>query len=202
MFHIHEAVLAAQLGASPHKPSQPTSPHFPRSPSLPNMPINIVANWLRIALLVLSFLSFLPQLRHTIAKRSSTGISLCYLLFNLFSVTEQFSLAFFFVVDHVGNPTVFCHDPVTVGDWLNLVQTGVVGGVWLGLYVKCLVLLSSSHGGIVNRTCSGASSASSSPQTTTTSPNSSSSHSTSPFCTSGSLTSCTTTCIRPAKPAK
>ncbi|KAF2826715.1 hypothetical protein CC86DRAFT_405973 [Ophiobolus disseminans] len=108
------------------------------------MTFSLVPNWLRIALLALSLLSFLPQLRHTIYRKNGTGISICYILFNLFSATEQFSMAFYFVVEHIGNPTAFCHDPVTTGDWLNFAQTAIVAVLWLVLFTVCL-LLPSNH---------------------------------------------------------
>ncbi|KAH8709945.1 hypothetical protein GQ44DRAFT_742971 [Phaeosphaeriaceae sp. PMI808] len=95
-------------------------------------------NWLRIFLLILSVLSFIPQFRHTIHTRNSTGISIGYALLNLISATEQFSLTFFLLVNS-NDSYFFIHDPINAGDWLNFAQLTVVALLWLSLS-KSLVL--------------------------------------------------------------
>ncbi|KAK3937885.1 hypothetical protein QBC46DRAFT_410768 [Diplogelasinospora grovesii] len=100
-----------------------------------------VPSWLRILLLVLSFASFLPQLRLLWVQRDSSGISLYYVLFNLLVATEQFTLSFFFVVNHRFEDTqVFVHTPPDVGDILNLTQFAVVWALWLMIFAACLTL--------------------------------------------------------------
>lgn len=78
-------------------------------------------------------LSFVPQICRTVARRQSSGISTYYILFNLISATEQFALAFFFVVNNFEEPDFFVHSPVNAGDWMNLVQTAVITLLWLAL---------------------------------------------------------------------
>jgi uncharacterized protein with PQ loop repeat len=82
-------------------------------------------------LLIASAISFIPQLHRTISKRESTGISTFYLLFNLISATEQFALAFFFIVNYTEDSDFFVHHPKNAGDWINLVQMSVVAVLWL-----------------------------------------------------------------------
>ncbi|KAF1841897.1 uncharacterized protein K460DRAFT_358591 [Cucurbitaria berberidis CBS 394.84] len=108
-----------------------------------------VPNWIRIILLLSSVLSFAPQLRRTISRKTSSGISTFYLLFNLISTTEQFALAFFFIVDNFEQPDVFVHRPINAGDWINLAQTTVVAILWLTLFCVCLYLPSDRRVGSV-----------------------------------------------------
>jgi uncharacterized protein with PQ loop repeat len=82
-------------------------------------------------LLILSVLSFVPQLHRTISQKNSSGISVYYVLFTLISTTEQFALAFFYTVNHIEEPDMFVHLPVNTGDWLNLAQTAIVALIWL-----------------------------------------------------------------------
>jgi uncharacterized protein with PQ loop repeat len=63
----------------------------------------------------MSLLSFVPQLHRTSSRKSSSGISVYYTLFNLISATEQFALAFFLVVNHIDDPEMFVHAPVNTG---------------------------------------------------------------------------------------
>jgi hypothetical protein len=53
------------------------------------------------------------------------------LLFNLISATEQFALAFFFIVNYTEDSDFFVHHPRNAGDWINLVQMSVVAVLWL-----------------------------------------------------------------------
>lgn len=75
---------------------------------------------------VFSLVSFLPELRDIWVRKDSTGISLYYVLFNLISATEQFTLGFFLLFTN--DSDVFIHDPINTGDWLNLAQLTVA---WL-----------------------------------------------------------------------
>ncbi|KAI0535442.1 hypothetical protein GGR58DRAFT_504262 [Xylaria digitata] len=82
-------------------------------------------NWLRIILLILSCLSFLPQIL----------MLLYYVLFNLVVATELFSLAFFFVTNQIDGSDFFVHNPPNVGDWLNLAQFTAVYVLRLLIFV-------------------------------------------------------------------
>ncbi|KFZ18427.1 hypothetical protein V502_04103 [Pseudogymnoascus sp. VKM F-4520 (FW-2644)] len=102
------------------------------------MTTNLVPNWLRIILSILSFLSFIPQLRLTWAKKDSSDVSLNYILLILISATEQFNIGFFFVASHSFDSDIFVHDPRNTGDWLNLAQLTVVWIMSLVLFALCL----------------------------------------------------------------
>ncbi|KAF2281487.1 uncharacterized protein EI97DRAFT_410356 [Westerdykella ornata] len=91
-------------------------------------------------LLVFSVVSFVPQTYRTITRANSSGISTYYLLFNLISTIEQFTLAFFYIENNFGDPEFFVHSPINAGDWLNLAQEAVVVILWLTLFVICLYL--------------------------------------------------------------
>jgi uncharacterized protein with PQ loop repeat len=112
------------------------------------MAIHNVPNWIRmhvsnprlvsltilmppILLLILNVLSFVPQLTRTLSRKASSGISTYYVLFNLISTTEQFVLAFFYIVNDFDNSDFFVHNPINAGDWINLAQTAVVAIFWL-----------------------------------------------------------------------
>ncbi|KAH8897577.1 hypothetical protein GQ53DRAFT_817870 [Thozetella sp. PMI_491] len=111
-----------------------TSP--PDEPQLGGM--DILPNWLRIVLSILSLLSFLPELLHIKTKKDSTGVSLYYVLWNLVSVTEQFALGFLSIVNDIDAPTFFAGFPRTLGDWLNLWQLTLVWLVFLLFFGVCL----------------------------------------------------------------
>ncbi|KAI0380575.1 hypothetical protein F5Y04DRAFT_94357 [Hypomontagnella monticulosa] len=102
------------------------------------MSTDVVPNWLRIILLTLSLTSFIPQLNRIFSTKDSSGISLYYILFNLISSTEQFTIAFIYLVNLAGNSDVFANPRPTVGDWLNLCQTTLVWTCWLVLFAACL----------------------------------------------------------------
>jgi uncharacterized protein with PQ loop repeat len=94
-------------------------------------------------LTALTAISFVPQLRLLWVRRSSAGISPCYVLFNLISATELFTISFYFLVNHVEPADVFIHEPPAVGDWLNLAQLALVWVLWLAVYVfifRCCVV--------------------------------------------------------------
>jgi uncharacterized protein with PQ loop repeat len=86
-------------------------------------------------LLILSFLSFLPQLHLLWSKRDSSGISPYYILFNLLSATSQLTISFYGVVNAIEPSDVFVHNPVDAGDWLNLIHFAVVWGLWVIMFV-------------------------------------------------------------------
>ncbi|ORX95928.1 hypothetical protein BCR34DRAFT_594014 [Clohesyomyces aquaticus] len=97
-----------------------------------------VPDWIRIVLLVSSVLSFVPQLHRIFTRKTSSGISTCYVLFNLISTTEQFTLAFFCIVNNFDDSDFFVHSPVNAGDWINWAQMAVLGLLWLSLFFVCL----------------------------------------------------------------
>jgi hypothetical protein len=86
-------------------------------------------------LVILSFISFLPQLRLLWLKRDSSGISIYYVLFNLISATELATMSFFFLVNNTEGSDVFVNQPPNAGDWLNFAQLAVVCVLWLIVYV-------------------------------------------------------------------
>ncbi|PVH79612.1 hypothetical protein DL98DRAFT_516030 [Cadophora sp. DSE1049] len=102
------------------------------------MAISSVPNWVRIILLLLSCASFLPQLRLLWLRRDSSGISLYYVLFNIISATEQFTISFYCVVNSIEPADVFVNNPPSVGDWLNFVQFALVWVLWLAFFAACL----------------------------------------------------------------
>ncbi|KAJ6110195.1 hypothetical protein N7486_002430 [Penicillium sp. IBT 16267x] len=85
-----------------------------------------IPDWLRIILILLSGASYLPQLHRIWVHGNCQGISLGYLLLNLISATEQFTIGFFILVNHKGGTDLFVETPVTAGDWLNLAQLTLV----------------------------------------------------------------------------
>ncbi|KAG6356305.1 hypothetical protein INS49_015692 [Diaporthe citri] len=95
-------------------------------------------DWLRIVLLVLSFASFLPQLQLLWLRRDSSGLSLCYVLFNLVVATELFTIDLAILVS-VDGGDIFVHAPATTGDWLNLAQFGTVWVMWIMVLIACIV---------------------------------------------------------------
>ncbi|KAH6873477.1 hypothetical protein B0T10DRAFT_235283, partial [Thelonectria olida] len=88
----------------------------------------------------------LPQLRRVLAKGDSSNISLYYLLFNLISATEQFSLGFFYIVSHYDDSRIFVSTPRNVGDWLNLTQLTMVWIMFLALFATCIFFSPDTRG--------------------------------------------------------
>ncbi|GAP90755.1 hypothetical protein SAMD00023353_5200940 [Rosellinia necatrix] len=100
-----------------------------------NMP-----NWLRILLLILTCVSFAPQLHRLVRRRGdASGISLQYVLLNLASATELFALGFLVVADSPEPSDIFAHDPREAGDWINLANFAVVWALWLVILLVCVV---------------------------------------------------------------
>lgn len=90
------------------------------------------------ALVIATALSFLPQLCR-IASRDgdASGISLLYALLNLIVATELFAIAFCFVYETAAGSDFFVHNPVTVGDRLNIANLWVISISWFALSVHC-----------------------------------------------------------------
>ncbi|KAL4883163.1 hypothetical protein BJY04DRAFT_216461 [Aspergillus karnatakaensis] len=98
---------------------------------------------IRVLLTICAALSFFPQIQQIRSQRSSAGIAIFYLLFNLISATEHFAIFFFVLVnlDHSHGTKSLDHlinSPPTAGDWLNLCQVTVV---WIMfLILTCFVV--------------------------------------------------------------
>ncbi|KAK4170666.1 hypothetical protein QBC36DRAFT_341471 [Triangularia setosa] len=107
-------------------------------------------NWLRIVLLLLSFVSFLPQLQLLYVHKDSAGLSLFYVLFNLIVATELFTLSFLFVVNYArefDKPNMFVHAPLNAGDRINLAQFTLVWVLWLVIFIASLAWRSNADHG-------------------------------------------------------
>ncbi|GKT52455.1 uncharacterized protein ColSpa_12636 [Colletotrichum spaethianum] len=91
---------------------------------------NVLPNWARLTLNILTVASYLPQYHRLREQGHCDGLSLYYLVFNLISATEQFAIGFFLNVTDNGfpRPDVFVNNPATPGDWFNFCQLAVV---WL-----------------------------------------------------------------------
>ncbi|KAK0660439.1 hypothetical protein QBC41DRAFT_330939 [Cercophora samala] len=99
-----------------------------------------VPNWLRVVFLILSLLSFQPQIARLYHRRDSAGISLYYVLFNLIIATELFSISFFHIANNrYGGTDSFVHDPPSFGDLLNLAQFTVVWMAWVIILALCII---------------------------------------------------------------
>ncbi|KAJ5493933.1 hypothetical protein N7463_010020 [Penicillium fimorum] len=92
--------------------------------------------WFRVILLILATISFLPQLLRIRTKQSITGVSPCYILCNLISATEQFTIYFYLLVNEYDpeGGTIFLHTPPSAGDWFSLCHSAVVSLLFLSLY--------------------------------------------------------------------
>ncbi|OBT49898.1 hypothetical protein VE04_09418, partial [Pseudogymnoascus sp. 24MN13] len=100
----------------------------------------------RTILIVLTALSFLPQFYQLWSKKDSKGISISYVLANLLVATEQLTLVTYVTInvpESAGG--TFTHDPLSTGDWLNLVQTFVTWLLFLVLFSLCLHLSPPRH---------------------------------------------------------
>ncbi|OAA59019.1 hypothetical protein SPI_06221 [Niveomyces insectorum RCEF 264] len=84
----------------------------------------LVPIWLSIVLLVLTGLSFMPQLARFWTGKGVRDISLFYVFFNLVSATEQFMFLLFFV-PLFGDDPFFRRDR-DLNDWLSFAQTALV----------------------------------------------------------------------------
>ncbi|KAE8356782.1 hypothetical protein BDV28DRAFT_65478 [Aspergillus coremiiformis] len=106
------------------------------------MNLDLVPNWLRIILLILSIASFLPQFQRICRTKEFTGLSLSYVLCNLMSATEQFTLLFFLLVNETEYADII---QPTTGDWINLAQLAAVWILWLLLFLMGLYYPSDRH---------------------------------------------------------
>ncbi|BDD62258.1 hypothetical protein MAP00_007234 [Monascus purpureus] len=91
---------------------------------------------------------FSPSFKKTWVRKSSCGISIFYLLFNLVSTTEHFTLFFFSLVNAGNSETpihMFRHHPPNVGDWFNFAQISMVWLLFLFLLVNGLYFQSAGH---------------------------------------------------------
>ncbi|KAL4946837.1 hypothetical protein BDV06DRAFT_181632 [Aspergillus oleicola] len=82
-------------------------------------------------MLILTLLSFVPQIRLFSRRRDCRGISLIYALTNLISATEQFAINSATVVFSGEPDDIFVHEPMIANGWLNLCQTGLVWVLFL-----------------------------------------------------------------------
>lgn len=81
---------------------------------------------------MLTFVSFLPQIRLLWARKDSSGLSLYYVLFNLVVATELFTISFFSIVNcRAEELSTFVHNPPDAGDIINLAQFTLVWVLWL-----------------------------------------------------------------------
>jgi hypothetical protein len=94
-------------------------------------------------LLVLTLLSFAPQLQRLRTRQTSSGISTRYTLLQLICATEQFAITLFFAL-HAHETVIVVHKPRTAGDEINLAQTTVLALAWLGV-AGAVLYLPSAH---------------------------------------------------------
>ncbi|KAL3428553.1 hypothetical protein BDV09DRAFT_201515 [Aspergillus tetrazonus] len=104
----------------------------------------MVPNWLSTIILLVTFISFVPQIHLLWTRKDASGISLAYVLLNLIAASEQFALSFGFLVLAKPEDEVFVHNPITVGDWLNLVQTTLLWVLFIIYFMLCLTYRSSA----------------------------------------------------------
>ncbi|KAF4774330.1 hypothetical protein HER10_EVM0011722 [Colletotrichum scovillei] len=106
---------------------------------------DIFPNFARVALSILSLISFIPQYHRLREQGHCNGLSLYYVLFNLLSATEQLTIGLFLNVNNGASlrPDAFVNTPATVGDWLNLGQLMIV---WLcSVYLFTLPIRNTSQ---------------------------------------------------------
>ncbi|KAJ5541197.1 hypothetical protein N7494_006273 [Penicillium frequentans] len=94
---------------------------------------------LRVALTILTALSFLPQLLRIWIKKTSKGISTDYVFWNLLCATEQFKFfVYLLIAKHPEQNIPLVYHPPTFGDRLNMYQTAVVWLSFFILFCACL----------------------------------------------------------------
>lgn len=75
-------------------------------------------------LIVLTILSFLPELRRIITRKSSTDVSLYYVAFSCINATKLPAfLSWCFIFSD--QPVHIIRKPYTLGDWLNISQLAI-----------------------------------------------------------------------------
>ncbi|KAJ8111528.1 hypothetical protein ONZ43_g5601 [Nemania bipapillata] len=110
-----------------------------------NMP-----DWLRILLVILTCASFAPQLYLLIARHGdASGLDLRYVLLNLAVATELFAISFLVIVNNIEPSDVFAHNPLRAGDWINLVNFGVIWVLWLVIFLIGVAYYSRENGRLV-----------------------------------------------------
>ncbi|KAJ5890070.1 hypothetical protein N7504_010880 [Penicillium tannophilum] len=90
-------------------------------------------------LLILTIISFLPQILRIQKKQTTSGISSLCVLWNLICATEQLTIyiyALFFECEPEGN--VFLHSPPSAGDRFSLCHCAVVTILFLALFAQVL----------------------------------------------------------------
>ncbi|KAL5340860.1 hypothetical protein BJX70DRAFT_359832 [Aspergillus crustosus] len=101
-------------------------------------------DWLTVILLILTFVSFLPQFFTIWTRKDASGISLSSIYFNLIAATEHVCMNSGFMAmaiwdgDAVGEGGTFTHEPIASGDWINLYQNISVWAMFLGYFWLCL----------------------------------------------------------------
>ncbi|VBB84422.1 Putative protein of unknown function [Podospora comata] len=99
-----------------------------------------VPDWLRGIFLILTLLSFEPQIARIYHRRDSTGISLYYVLFNLIIATELFTISFFHLVNNrCEGSDSFAHDPPNLGDLFNLAHFTAVWIAWIIILLLTII---------------------------------------------------------------
>ena len=83
--------------------------------------------------LVLSLVSFGPQIYHVLSLRDNSGISICYVLLNSMMFTEHFALSLHFTVNNTGVEDTIVGSPPTAENWLDLLQFCIVWYCYLML---------------------------------------------------------------------
>ncbi|KAL2870899.1 uncharacterized protein BJX67DRAFT_210239 [Aspergillus lucknowensis] len=101
-----------------------------------------IPDWLRSTLVTVSVASFLPQLQRITSRRSCAGLSRIFVLSNLISATEQFTIFFYALVNTETENVFVKTSPPSTGDWLNFSQTAAVWLLFLALFALALY---SSH---------------------------------------------------------
>ncbi|RAK98709.1 uncharacterized protein BO80DRAFT_411736 [Aspergillus ibericus CBS 121593] len=105
-----------------------------------------VPNSIRITLIILTILSFTPQLHTLYTTKSSTGISIGYILSHLLVATEHLTkLTYMMINVPEAAAGQFIHDPINPGDWLNFLQTLTTWILFLTLFITSLYLRPPSH---------------------------------------------------------
>ncbi|KAL4943535.1 hypothetical protein BDV06DRAFT_221098 [Aspergillus oleicola] len=98
-------------------------------------------NYIRAILIILSAVSFLPQLVRLWSRKTPTGYSTGYVLLNLFAATEQLTIDVFWmfiVPEDAGGD--FIQHPLSTGDWINFAQILTVWVAFNALFITCLSL--------------------------------------------------------------
>ncbi|KAJ6142728.1 hypothetical protein N7471_002181, partial [Penicillium samsonianum] len=99
----------------------------------------ISANLNRI-LLILTVVSFIPQILRIWTKKNIKGISSFYILFNLISATEQLTIYIYLLFNEYDpkGGTIFLHTPPSAGDWFSLCHCAIVSILSFALFVLVL----------------------------------------------------------------